>query len=126
MFICTFKFDRKKAAFIIAMAALILIGIIMLAGIDRDGGSASQEAPKKVNSESARVEYLASLGWQVETPAVSEEDVLIPKTFSDVFQKYNELQRSQGFDLSDYGGKEVKLYTYKVTNHESRASAPCR
>lgn len=119
MFICTFKFDRKKAAFIIAMAALILIGIIMLAGIDWDGSDSDEDTAKKLNSEARRVEYLASLGWLVEEPALSEEDVLIPKSFSEVFQKYNELQKSQGYDLSDYAGKEVKLYTYKVTNHES-------
>lgn len=118
MFVCTFKFDRKKAAFALAMAALILIGIIMLAGIDRDG-PASPASTDRGGSEEARVEYLSSMGWQVETPALSEEEVLIPKSFSDVFMKYNELQKSQGFDLSQYAGKELTLYTYKVTNHES-------
>ncbi len=119
MFVCTLKFDRKKAAFIIVMAALVLIGIIMLVSIDR-GDTSKEQLSAKAGSEEKRVEYLASLGWQVETPAISEEDVLIPKSFSDVFEKYNELQLSQGFDLSRYAGKEVKLYTYKVTNHESK------
>lgn len=118
MFICTLKFDRKKIAFTIAMAALVLIGIIMLAGIDRDGENAPASV-HRANSEDGRAEYLASLGWQVELPALGEETVLIPKTFSEVFESYNELQRSQGFDLSKYAGKELKLYTYKVKNHES-------
>lgn len=118
MFIWTLKFDRKKAVFVIAMAALVLIGIIMLAGIDRDAVGNSAK-PCDAATESGREEYLESLGWKIETPAVSEENVLIPKTFSEVFNKYNELQLSQGFDLSKYSGKELKLYTYKVTNHES-------
>ena len=118
MFVCTFKFDKKKAAFTIVMAALVLIGIIMLAGIDRDGGM-TPSTSTRADSADAGAEYLASLGWQVETPALSEEEVLIPKTFSDVFEKYNELQLSQGFDLSKYAGKELTLYTYKITNHES-------
>ena len=117
MFVWTLKFDRKKAAFEIAMAALVLIGIIMLAGIDRDAPGETKTCD--ASTESGREEYLESLGWKVEMPAVSEENVLIPKTFSDVFNKYNELQLSQGFDLSKYSGKELKLYTYKVTNHES-------
>ena len=119
MFICTLKFDKKKAAFIIAMAALILIGIILLAGIDRSDSTPASK-PDRAGSAEEGAEYLSSLGWQVETPAVSEESVLIPKTFSEVFEKYNELQLEQGFDLSKYAGQELKLYTYKVTNHESK------
>ncbi len=118
MFICTLKFDRKKAIFIVIMAALILFGLIMLVTIDTDGGK-SEKNPTKVGTEEKGAEYLSALGWQVECPALSVENVLIPKSFSEVFQKYNELQKSQGFDLSRYAGKEVKLYTYLVTNHES-------
>lgn len=118
MFIYTLKFDRKKAVFIVAMAALILIGIIMLAGIKPE---AREQTRTRVDleSEEGRCSYLSALGWTVESPAISEENVLIPKNFSDVFNKYNELQKDQGFDLSKYSGKELKLYTYKVTNHDS-------
>ena len=118
MFVWTLKFDKKKAVFIIAMAALILIGIILLAGIDRDGPKTS-ETVGRGSTEEGRTEYLSSMGWVVSSPAVSEENVVIPKEFSEVFSKYNELQQSQGFDLSKYSGKELKLYTYQVTNHES-------
>ena len=117
MFIWTLKLDKKKAVFIIAMAALILIGIIMLAGIDRDQSPGHREQTN-ADSENERTEYLSSMGWDVATPAVSEENVVIPKEFSDVFSKYNELQKSQGFDLSKYAGKELKLYTYKVENYD--------
>ena len=113
--IWTMKFDRKKAAFWVVMAALVIIGIILLLGTRShaalSGAGAKQEA---VKSEKARVAYLASCGWTVESPAMKEETVLIPKSFSPVFEEYNELQKQQGFDLSRYCGKEVNLYTYKV------------
>ena len=35
-----------------------------------------------------------------------------------MFAAYNELQRTQGLDLSDYGGKTVERYTYQITNYE--------
>ncbi len=119
MFVCTVKFDKKKILFIIIMAALVIFGIIMLLGIGGGSRKTIQTADNKAGTESKRLEYLDSCGWQVETPALSVENVLIPKSFSDVFLKYNELQKSQGFDLSKYAGKEVELYTYRVTNHES-------
>lgn len=118
MWICTLKFDRKKAAFWIIMAALVIIGIILLLGARERGNTAPQQskasAAASVKSEKARVNYLNSCGWQVESPAMKEETVLIPKQFNNVFETYNKLQRKQGFDLSRYCGKEVKLYTYRV------------
>lgn len=115
MFICTLKFDRKKAVFIIAMAALVLIGIILLVGAFTGGGAKSEaKAALSARNEKGRAAYLAACGWTVETPALSEDTVLIPKQFSPVFEEYNELQRQQGFDLSDYCGMEVTMYTYRV------------
>ncbi|MBE6696854.1 MAG: DUF4830 domain-containing protein [Ruminococcaceae bacterium] len=117
MFIYTLKFDRKKAIFIVIMAALILFGIIMLVTIDAPEKAETSNA--KISTDEKGANYLASLGWKVELPALNKETVLIPKTFNDIFDKYNALQLSQGYDLKEYAGKEVNLYTYKVTNHNS-------
>lgn len=116
MLIWTLKFDKKKAAFWVLMAALVLIGIILLLGT-RSHAAPAASGPKlsaSVKNEKARVAYLADCGWKVESPAMKEETVLIPRNFSPVFEEYNALQKEQGFDLSRYCGKEVKLYTYKV------------
>ena len=126
MFICTLKFDRKKAAFAVVMAALIIIGIILMvgalqkknaAGTAETGARASAAA--SVKNEKGRVAYLAQNGWEVESPAESESKVMIPRTFSSVFEEYNELQKQQGFDLSRYCGQEVTMYTYRVKNSDA-------
>lgn len=117
MFVLSFKFNKKTAVFIVLMAALILIGIVLLVGAHNK--AASLETPKPVTtvrSERSRVAYLAQYGWEVESPALSCDTVVIPRVFSEVFENYNELQKQQGFDLSEYCGLEVELYTYKVTN----------
>ena len=117
MLIWTMKFDKKKAAFWVVMAALVLIGIILILGALDHGSPAGHAGGKtgaSAKSEKARVAYLAGCGWEVETPALKEETVLIPKQFNAVFETYNDLQKQQGFDLSRFAGKEVKLFTYKV------------
>ena len=119
MLIWTMKFDKKKAAFWVIMAALVIIGIILLLGARDHGANANTagvRASSAVKTEKARVAYLADCGWSVETPALKEETVLIPKQFNAVFETYNALQKQQGFDLTRYAGKEVKLYTYKVVD----------
>ena len=126
MFICTLKFDRKKAVFWVIMVALVFIAVILLLGArdQKVSDAPSKDVPSKrvaaglLRTEKDRVAYLAAYGWEVESPALSEDTVVIPRSFSTVFEKYNELQKQQGFDLSQYCGMEVKLYTYHVVNHD--------
>jgi hypothetical protein len=44
--------------------------------------------------------------------------VTIPGEFDKVFVGYNELQKQQGLDLSQYKRKDVTRYTYKITNYK--------
>ena len=121
MLICTLKFDKKKAVFWIIMAALILIGIVLLAGAATGHRTAAESARNDgtgLRTDKARAAYLADCGWEVETPALSEESIVIPRVFSEVFENYNKLQKQQGFDLSDYCGMEVRQYTYRVLNSD--------
>ncbi|MCD7787263.1 MAG: DUF4830 domain-containing protein [Oscillospiraceae bacterium] len=116
MFI-TLKFDRKKAVMGVVLAALVVIGVILLVSAhSRAAGDAGREPVSTVRTEKARAAYLSQYGWEVETPALREEQVVIPRTFSDVFEEYNALQQRQGFDLSRYCGMEVTMYTYRVSN----------
>ena len=117
MFMLTFKFNRKTAVFIVIMLALVLIGIVLLASAYQRSSGGAPHPVYTVKNEKSRVAYLLQYGWEVETPAVSETEVLIPRSFSDVFENYNQLQKQQGFDLSNYCGLEVELYTYTVLNY---------
>lgn len=71
----------------------------------------------KIKTAEDRLEFLRSFGWEVETKPIEEADVTIPAEFDKVFKAYNELQREQGFDLTKYQKKQVKRYTYRVTNY---------
>ena len=123
MFI-TLKFDRKKTAFAVVIAALLIVGIILMVGAFQKSASVKDtagtgRADAVVKNEKSRVAYLARNGWEVASPAESESVVMIPRTFSAVFEEYNELQKQQGFDLSRYCGTEVTMYTYRVTNAQA-------
>ena len=121
MFVVTWKFNRKTAVFVVLMAALVLIGIVLLAGAHSKAQSleTAQRPVTAVKNDKTRAAYLRQYGWEVETPAVSESKVLIPRSFTEVLESYNELQKQQGFDLTHYCGMEVELYTYKVLNYEN-------
>ena len=63
-----------------------------------------------------RISFISKFGWTVDETPVQEVAVPIPDEFDASYAKYNELQLSQGLDLSKYQGKEAVKYTYNVTN----------
>lgn len=120
MFIFTTKFNKKKAVIAVLVLAAILIAIVLIAGSVNKAKSNSKETAALsavVKNNDQRVKYLKSLGWEVDNKTLEEQKVVIPRDFSDVYKKYNEIQISQGFDLKKYGGIEATRYTYKVLNY---------
>ena len=55
-------------------------------------------------------------GWDVDPTSETEETVYIPQVFDAVYERYNQLQKMSGFDLTLFSGKGVKRYTYRVLN----------
>ena len=125
MFIFTAKLNRKRAIAIIIALAIILCAAILFAGL-RDKNSSNpvtkivSTAGIKTNDD--RVNYLQSFGWKVKAEPVDEQEIVIPREFSDVYKNYSVLQKKQGFELAKYGGMEAKRYTYSVLNHPSGES----
>jgi len=119
MLIYTAKLTKKKVAAGIIAAALIICAVIAV--VSMAGGSKNTEeavsAPETVKNNVQRIAFLESYGWEVSPSAVEEQDITIPKEFSGVYAKYNELQVSQGFDLSKYCGKDAVRYTYEILNY---------
>ena len=112
MLVMTAKVDKKKIAVILAAAILLIAGILMLAG-----GGRSQSTAAAVGSNDARVAFLKNFGWEVAASPTESSQVKIPSEPSEVFDRYNALQKSQGYDLSAFAGKTVMRYVYKVNNY---------
>ena len=65
----------------------------------------------------AQVRFLQSYGWEVNEQPCEMVQVVIPETFGDVYENYNEIQKQQGFDLSRFRGKQVSRCSYEVLNY---------
>lgn len=122
MFVLTAKLSKTKliAAGVILLAAILLIVLLATAG---GSDAPSKKAPIGETNDD-RVAYLATFGWSVNAEPTQTQKVKIPDTAENkVFARYNDLQKSQGFDLTDYAGKEVMRYVYEILNYPD-ASAP--
>ena len=118
--VLTAKVDIKKLLIILAAVAAGILALLLLTG---GGEDTTQTAAPSLSGNDGRVQFLANLGWEVAASPVESTQVKIPEEPSEVFDRYNTLQKGQGYDLSQYGGRKVMRYVYKVTNYPG-ATAP--
>ena len=113
MMVMTAKVDKKKIAVIAAAVAGLILAIILLFSGGKD---ATETAAPTVSGNESRIAFLKDNGWDVNETPVQSGQVKIPDKQSEVFDRYNALQKSQGYDLSQYAGKNVMRYVYQVNN----------
>lgn len=81
--------------------------------------SQSVSAVISASTDEERRNYLATFGWETDKE-FEEKELTIPESWNQVYSDYNEVQMNQGFDLSDYKGKKVTLYTYTINNYKNQ------
>lgn len=114
MVVMTAKVNLKRILMLLGLAAAVLMVLIYLLG-----GSQETLAPatEKVPDNDSRVAFLKSFGWEVVNSPKESGQVLIPQETNPVFERYNALQKCQGYDLSKFAGKKVMRYVYTVENY---------
>lgn len=118
MFVLSVKMNRKRIGGILLLFLGITLLLLFLFGkktpaVTETSGSLTQ----KVANTAEMVSYLNSFGWEVAEEPCEIVEISIPTEFNDVYQKYNKLQQSQGFDLSVFKGEPVKRFTFEVRNY---------
>ena len=119
MVMFTAKLNKKKIVIALVILGLLICGAILLWRDRTASPTASTTITVKDNQ--ARVDFLKSLGWEVEAEPIEQQNVIIPKEFTGVYEEYGNLQAEQGFDLAQYGGMEAVRYTYKILNYPGEA-----
>ena len=113
MFLMTARVDKKKTAIIISAVIVAIAALILLFR----GGKSTPTVSDNVSNNDSRIAFLQSFGWQVTTSPTESSQVRIPVEETEIFSRYNALQKSQGYDLSQYAGKTVMRYVYQIKNY---------
>ena len=112
MLVMTAKVDKKKIALILGVVVVAVVALVLLFG----GNDSTPTVSTGVANNDARVAFLKSFGWDVTTSPAESGQVRIPAESNEIFERYNVLQKSMGYDLSAYAGKTVMRYVYKINN----------
>lgn len=117
MMVITKKF-KMRDILIFALVIVAIMAVLLIPGKSPETES-TQETKSEIRTNEDRIAYLQQLGYEVEQPPLKERDVRIPDAEDPVFTRYNALQLSQGFDLTQYAGKVAKQYVYRILNDPS-------
>ncbi|MDO4607886.1 MAG: DUF4830 domain-containing protein [Clostridia bacterium] len=99
-------FTKKRI--IATLAIFICVGLVCC-----ELYAAANKTPNaKTNAD--RLIFIKRLGYTITQESLTAKTVTIPEVFYDVYKNYNTLQQKGGYDLSDYKGCTVTLYTYKI------------
>lgn len=71
----------------------------------------------EAQTEAQREEFFAPFGYSGES--IDCQKIKVPST-GEVFEEYNEIQKSQGLDLSSYSGKEAEMYVLSLKSEKGK------
>ena len=112
MFVSLKANKKRLVAFVVLVA--VVIGACLLLNL-KGKDAPVQEYYGATNEE--RVAFLQGFGWEVSGEPIETREVMIPESFSDVYIKYNDMQKTQGFDLKPYAGFICMQYKYQILNY---------
>lgn len=122
MFVVSMSSSNLKKLFGVVFA-LTLVSLVAVFFVN----SQSNVNIKKVSLYTAetaddRLKFISDLGWIVDEEPVEVRQIAIPQEFDDVYSNYNEIQLSQGYDLTKYAGRSAKRWTYIIRNYPDVSS----
>ena len=119
MFVYSLRASTLKlfAVMLVSLACILCLALFVpsYGEAATAGGTTVYEG---IRTEADRTALLSRLGYTVKGEAIEEVSFTLPEEFDSALAGYNELQKSQGLDLSKYKKKDVTRYTFAVTNYD--------
>lgn len=110
----TAKLTKQRIA---AIALIIAIPLLFMASVTAVKSNAVTYSDG--STKDLREQFLSSFGWKGDFENETSKTTTIPSEFNDVYTSYNEIQKICGYDLEQYKGKSVTLYSIPITNYDS-------
>ncbi len=121
MFIYSIRASTLKFFACIFLCLAVLVVLLTVGSADTvyasAGGREINYGGMKTNED--RVSFIEGFGIKVKSEPVREESFTMPENFDRVILGYNQIQKTQGLDLTKYERKRVTHYAYEVTNYDS-------
>lgn len=111
------RFKKISAVVLSACVAVVCIAVVLLQCGKTDSRNESLSVNNSASDTAEILRFISNFGWEVNPEPDEIREIIIPVEFDEVYKSYNEIQLSQGYDLSDYSGERAKNWTFTVLNY---------
>ena len=120
MFVYSVRGSTVKLFAVISLCLVVLVALTALNSGTAVYASVGGEEISfgGIKTAEDRIAFISAFGLKVKDEPTTTEQFVMPESFDRVLLGYNELQRTQGLDLSKYTRKKVTHYAYEVTNYD--------
>ncbi len=126
MFVYSVRASTVKFFGVIVLTLALLVGALVIGRT----GAVTVSAHTGVNFDDIktnedRIEFISQFGIDLTGDPKEEVEFRIPDKLEGVLADYNELQKSQGLDLTKYKNKKVTRYTYEIDGYGDYTGPVC-
>ncbi len=124
MFVYSVKTKQLKVLLLVGFVLFTAVSLFILSRESQETVS-KNDMIFSAETHEERMMFISQFGWEVDEEPIQVKEVIIPEEADDVYNAYNDIQRSQGFDLTEFAGKRAKCWTYTVKNYEGYENQGC-
>ena len=119
MFVVSVKSDLIKKISVFAVVAIFAVigGIVSISSNKTATVGNFDDISLKAETHAQRKAFFSTFGWEISDEPVEVKETVIPTEFDETYTEYNELQKSQGFNLEKYKNTRVKAWSYEILNY---------
>lgn len=119
MFIYSVRASTLRFFAVIILTIAALITIIAVGHSDAQAFSAISESVdfSGIKTNEDRLEFISRFVPEVSGEPKESVTFSVPESFDRIMLSYNEIQKSQGLDITKYKNKKVTRYTYEVDKY---------
>jgi len=116
MFIYSVRASSLRFFALIFLIVAILVTVVIVGASDARAMSAASTGVDfdGIKTNDDRLKFISQFVSGVSGEPCESESFSVPENFDRIMLSYNEIQKSQGLDITKYKNKKVTRYTYEV------------
>jgi hypothetical protein len=115
MFVYSVRASSVRFFGVVILTLAVLVGALVIGRSDAVAASGSAGVDfGGIKTNEDRIAFINQFGITVSGDPKEEVEFRVPSKLEGVLADYNELQKSQGLDLTRYKNKKVTRYTYEI------------
>ena len=115
MFIYSVRASSLRFFAVIILLVAALLGIIFFSGSEATAYTAATEVDfSGIKTNEDRLEFISKFVSGVSGEPCESVSFSVPESFDRIMLAYNEIQKSQGLNITKYKNKKVTRYTYEL------------